>query len=176
MGQFSSKDQSVINSWGSLKILLTLDIANQIWPIDWEVKWDDKFLADQPFIQCWICSSSLTCAVYICHHSEIVSQYLWWSVSWEKFCNVSLELQFMTILGALSAIWMTAGGFAPPPIHFIDSKWICDSSSNGFVIMALGFLPTINCLGMGAESVMRWWQDNRLMTRQSFDAIFQPLL
>ena len=30
---------------------------------------------------------------------------------------------------------------APPPIHFIDSKWICDSSSNGFVIMALGFLP-----------------------------------
>ena len=39
------------------------------------------------------------------------------------------------------AIRMTAGGCAPPPIHFIDSKWICDSSSNGFVIMALGFLP-----------------------------------
>ena len=41
------------------------------------------------------------------------------------------------------AIRMTAGGCAPPPIHFIDSKWICDSSSNGFLIMALGFLPTI---------------------------------
>ena len=41
---------------------------------------------------------------------------------------------------------------APPPIHFIDSKWICDSSSNGFVIMALGFLPPSSG-GMGAESV-----------------------
>ena len=55
----------------------------------------------------------------------------------EMFCNVSP----VAIYDNFGAIQMTAGGFAPPPIHFIDSKWICDSSSNGFVIMALGFLP-----------------------------------
>ena len=56
----------------------------------------------------------------------------------------------VAIYDNFGAIRMTAGGFAPPPIHFIGSKWICDSSSNGFLIMALGFLPTIN--EMGADS------------------------
>ena len=67
----------------------------------------------------------------------------------EMFCDVLPIAIYDDFVSG--AIRMTAGGCAPPPIHFIDSKWICDSSSNGFLIMALGFLPTIK-EGMGAES------------------------
>ena len=90
-----------------------------------------------------------------------------------SLCSVP-SLAIYDNLGAVPFGWQRS-----TPIHFIDSKWICDSSSNGFVIMALGFLPPSSG-GMRAESV-RWrhyerWRQDAGWWLATFHAIFQPLL